>query len=87
LPRFVASARATVSVALTSMIEMRFVDTNILLYALSKAADEKEKSHKALAILDSEDLAISTQVLQAFYVQATRPTKADRVTHKQATSL
>jgi predicted nucleic acid-binding protein len=69
------------------MIVMRFVDTNILLYALSTAADEQEKALKALAILESEDLALSSQVLQEFYVQATRPTKADHVTHEQATSL
>ena len=43
---------------------MRVVDTNVLLYAASKVADEQPKARVALEILDSQDLALSVQVLQ-----------------------
>lgn len=66
---------------------MRFVDTNVLLYAVSTAPEEREKHEGALRILDSEDLALSVQVLQEFYVQATRPSKPDCVNHQQAVDL
>jgi predicted nucleic acid-binding protein len=69
------------------MTAMQFVDTNILLYAVSTAREEEAKSEKALAILDGEDLALSVQVLQEFYVQATRSTKMDRICHEQAVAL
>ena len=54
-----------------------FVDTNVLLYAVSTAGDEAAKRLTARAILEREDLVLSVQVLQEFYVQATRPTKPD----------
>lgn len=66
---------------------MRFVDTNILLYAASTAPEEQAKSQAALSLLEAEDLALSVQVLQEFYVQATRPGKRDRLTHQQAALL
>jgi predicted nucleic acid-binding protein len=66
---------------------MRFVDTNVLLYAMSKAPAEREKAHIALEILQADDLALSVQVLQEFYAQATRPTKTDRIDHPLAASL
>jgi predicted nucleic acid-binding protein len=66
---------------------MRFVDTNILLYAISTAPDEQEKARVALEILQADDLALSVQVLQEFYVQATRPAKPDCITHAQAVAL
>ena len=66
---------------------MRFVDTNILLYAVSTAADEERKARIAVELLESADLALSVQVLQEFYVQATRPKKSARLTHEQATLL
>ena len=65
----------------------RFVDTNVLLYAVSTARDEAHKSRIALALLDSTDLALSVQVLQEFFVQATRATKAIRITDHQACAL
>jgi predicted nucleic acid-binding protein len=65
----------------------RFVDTNILLYAISTAAEERSKAEIALALLESDDLALSVQVLQEFYVQATRPAKPDRISHEQASAL
>ena len=66
---------------------MRFVDTNVLLYAVSTVPTEQEKARIALEILEQHDLAVSVQVLQEFYVQATRPSKADRITHEQAAAL
>jgi len=63
---------------------MRFVDTNILLYAVSTDPGEKRKAGIACAILDSEDLALSVQVLQEFYVQSTRPKRSGCLTHEQA---
>jgi predicted nucleic acid-binding protein len=66
---------------------VRFVDTNVLLYAVSTAADEAPKTAVARALLDRQDVALSVQVLQEFYVQATRPSRSDRLTHSQAASL
>jgi predicted nucleic acid-binding protein len=66
---------------------MRFVDTNVLLYAASTAADEEHKAGIARTLLNETDLALSTQVLLEFYAQATRPTRSDRLTHEQAQSL
>ena len=64
-----------------------FVDTNVLLYAASTVPDEEEKRATARAILDRDDLVLSAQVLQEFYVQATRATKPDRLAHEAAVSL
>jgi predicted nucleic acid-binding protein len=66
---------------------MRFVDSNILLYATSKDPAEGNKAAKARDILNSLDLALSVQVLQEFFVQATRATRGDRIPHEQATKL
>jgi len=69
------------------MIAMRFVDTNVLLYAVSTAPDESRKAGIARHLLESDDLALSVQVLQEFYVQATRPRKSARLSHEQAMLL
>ena len=66
---------------------MRFVDTNVLLYAISTVADEAAKQRIALEILDHPDLALSIQVLQEFYVQATRDSRPDALSHEQASDL
>jgi len=66
---------------------MHFIDTNILLYALSTDPEEAAKAATALDLLDQPSGALSVQVLQEFYVQATRDTKADRITHDQAVAL
>jgi predicted nucleic acid-binding protein len=66
---------------------MRFVDTNVLLYAVSTAPAEAPKTEAARALLESEDLALSVQVLQEFYVQATRAARAERLSHEQAALL
>lgn len=66
---------------------MRFVDTNILLYAVSTASEEAAKARVARRLLDGRDLALSVQVLQEFYVQATRATRPDALSHDQAAVL
>lgn len=66
---------------------MRFVDTNILLYSISKAQEEKRKAEIAREILRQRDLTLSVQVLQEFYVQATRVTRTDRLSHGKAVRL
>jgi predicted nucleic acid-binding protein len=63
---------------------MRFVDTNVLLYAVSTLRDEAAKATKAQAILADRDLAMSVQVLQEFYVQATRKSRPEPLTHDEA---
>jgi predicted nucleic acid-binding protein len=65
----------------------RFVDTNILVYAISTAPDEAHKRERALAVLDCDDCGLSVQVLQEFYVQSTRPTRPGALTHETAVGL
>lgn len=66
---------------------MRFVDTNVVLYAVSQDPAEQAKAERAREILRAEDLALSVQVLQEFYVQATRESREDRLRHDQAVRL
>ena len=66
---------------------MTFVDTDVLLYAVSTAPEERAKAAIARAILDRADLALSVQVLQEFYVQATRTGRRDPLTRSQASAL
>lgn len=66
---------------------MRFVDTNVLLYAISSDKDERAKREVARDILAAGDLALSVQVLQEFYVQATRRSRSDPLNHDQASQL
>jgi len=66
---------------------VRFVDTNVLLYTISRDPEEREKAALANELLSSRDVGLSVQVLQEFYVQATRESRADRLTHEQAAAL
>ena len=66
---------------------MRFVDTNILLYLVSTDPSERHKQAIAAEILAARDLSLSTQVLQEFYVQATRLTRSDALPHDTAIKL
>jgi predicted nucleic acid-binding protein len=66
---------------------VRFVDTNVLLYAISRDPAEQDKAKRANDILSGHDLALSVQVLQEFYVQATRATRPDAITHQHAVRL
>lgn len=66
---------------------MRFLDTNILLYRVS--CDPKEAGKRVIAadLLQCDDLALSVQVLQEFYVQATRTSRKNRLSHEEAAAL
>lgn len=69
------------------MTATSFVDTNILLYSTVPHESEQDKAEIADGILDSPDLALSVQVLQEFYVQATRPTRENAISHEDAIAL
>jgi predicted nucleic acid-binding protein len=66
---------------------VRFVDTNILIYSISTDPEEHEKAERANQILATSDLGLSVQVLQEFYVQATRESRPGRLTHERAAGL
>jgi predicted nucleic acid-binding protein len=66
---------------------MTFLDTNILLYAISTHPDEAAKMAKARSLLRGADLTFSVQVLQEFYVQATRLSRPDALSHLEAVAL
>lgn len=66
---------------------MQFVDTNVLLYVISRDPAEQSKAKRANDILSTRDLALSVQVLQEFYVQATRASRPDAIAHQQAVRL
>lgn len=66
---------------------MQFADTNVLLYAISRDPAETGKAKRANELLAAGDLGLSVQVLQEFYVQATRASRTDAITHEQAAGL
>lgn len=66
---------------------MQFLDSNILLYSISADPGEAEKAAIAAEVLQLSDLALSVQVLQEFYVQATRVSRAHRLPHEKAQAL
>jgi predicted nucleic acid-binding protein len=66
---------------------VHFLDTNILLYSISRDAAETLKREKAIALLDRDGGAVSVQVFQEFYVQATRATRPDPLSHEVASGL
>lgn len=63
---------------------MRLTDTNILLYAASTNPAESDKRARAIQVLREDSLALSVQVLQEFYHQATRPSRPYRLSHDEA---
>jgi predicted nucleic acid-binding protein len=69
------------------MTSLRFLDTNILLYSISRDPTETAKHDRAVGLIDAGDNALSVQVLQEFYVQATRPTRPDPLPHDIAAGL
>ena len=48
-----------------------FIDTNVLLYAVSNSAKEIEKKWLARALLEQKNFGLSVQVLQEIYVNDT----------------
>lgn len=64
-----------------------FFDTNILIYSISADPREAAKRQRASTLLQHDDGALSVQVLQEFYTQATRPTRPHRLPHEMAVGL
>jgi predicted nucleic acid-binding protein len=58
-----------------------FLDTNILLYAATGTQAERAKREKAQDLIASVNFGISTQVLQEFYVNATRKVRIPMPAH------
>lgn len=65
---------------------MRFIDTSVLLYAISRDPAERRKTDIAIGLLDAPvgELALSVHVLQEFYVQATRVSRQGALPHQLA---
>lgn len=63
---------------------MPFIDTNVLLYAVGNAVEERDKRRQAMAVLERSDCVLSVQVLQEFYVQATNPRRGLKLNHDEA---
>ena len=57
------------------------------MYSISRDPSEARKRDIAVALLDADDIALSVQVLQEFYVRATRPARPDAVAHEIAAGL
>lgn len=49
-----------------------FLDTNVLVYAVSSVEEDSAKRARALELVRHADFGLSTQVLQEFFVTATR---------------
>ena len=64
-----------------------FLDTNVLIYSISRDPAEADKRRRAIALLEQDDGALSIQVLQEFYTQATRPTRTEPLPHQIAVGL
>ena len=65
---------------------MRFVDTNIPIYAVSPRSEDSSKRRISRELIeqDAGSLAVSIQVLGEFYAQATRPSRPRALTHHEA---
>jgi len=64
-----------------------FLDTNILIYSISASEEPLEFTKKSLAadlLQRRNDLVLSTQVLQEFYVQVTRASRPGALSHELA---
>jgi predicted nucleic acid-binding protein len=64
-----------------------FLDTNILLYSISTNPADALRRERAIELLGQDDGALSVQVLQEFYVQATRATRPRPLSHETAVGL
>lgn len=66
---------------------VHFLDCNILLYSISGAPAEAAQRERAIELMDRDGAALSVQVLEEFYAEATRPSRSDRLTHETAYAL
>jgi predicted nucleic acid-binding protein len=62
----------------------RFVDTNVLVYAIATAGSDAAKGSKARQLLKSEEVCFSTQVLGEFYQAVTSSRRESPLTHNEA---
>jgi predicted nucleic acid-binding protein len=61
-----------------------FLDTKILIYSIDTVGRETRKCEIAIDLLKRRDCALSVQVLQEFYVQATRSSRPGAISHAVA---
>ena len=66
---------------------LHFPDTNVLLYSINRNPAAAVNRERAIALLARDDGGLSVQVLQEFYVQATRATRPRPLSHKAAVGL
>ena len=67
---------------------MIFVDTNVLMYASGADNSSLAKTGVARELLrTTKDVVVSLQVIQEFYVNATRVTRPTNLSHADAVSL
>ena len=66
---------------------LHFLDTNLLIYSISSHPGDAAKRERAIALLKNDDGAVSIQVFQEFYVQATRVTRPDALSHREAVAF
>jgi len=66
---------------------LHFLDSNILLYSISGEPAERPKRERAIELMDRDGGALSVQVLEEFYAEATRPSRPDRLPHQTAQAL
>lgn len=65
---------------------MEFLDTNVLVYAVSRHIADQAKNAVARALICHRDQAISLQVLQEFYNVARNPRKL-ALSHRETTEF
>jgi hypothetical protein len=58
-----------------------------LLYSISGEPAERPKRERAIELMDRDGGALSVQVLEEFYAEATRPIRPDRLPHQTAQGL
>jgi predicted nucleic acid-binding protein len=69
------------------MTATRFLDTNILLYSISDDPRDRVKRGIAVAAVEQQGNALSVQVLQEFYLQATRASRLNPLPHETAVAF
>jgi predicted nucleic acid-binding protein len=57
------------------MIADVVLDTNVLVYAVSRAADDVAKRNIALELIETRSVGLSGQILQEFFVVVTKKTR------------
>ncbi len=65
---------------------MRFVDTNVAVYAvlINPGDERKQRIAEMLLNREADNLALSIQVLGEFYTQVTRPSRPNHMDHQDA---